>query len=156
EPEVVLGDVAAQVRADVDPFGGDELRLTDCEPIAYSPVVGGQALAVVVAKQVAVVLVTSGLRDDVDHAAQSPSVLGLVAAEFDFNLLDERVVQGLALVAQLDSGRVDAVNDVLVLQRRGAVDRDAAGLVRARSRCAGRNPGEVAGQGQLLQLLGRG
>src|SRR5262249_60531895 len=131
-------EVPAYVRADGEPLGTDGRRLPDGGPVRGSPVIGREALVVVVPEEIAVELVATGLGDDVDHAAQRPPVLGLVAAELDLDLLDELVVEGLALVAQLDAGRVDAVDDVLVLERRGAVDRDAAGLVRAGSRRASR------------------
>src|SRR5262249_61986133 len=133
-----LNKAPAEVRADVEPLGNDGGRLSDVGPVRGSPVIRGEALVVVVPEEIAVELVATGLRDDVDHAAQRSPVLGLIAAELDLDLLDELVVEGLALVAQLDAGRVDAVDDVLVLERRGAVDRDAAGLVRAGSRRASR------------------
>src|SRR5665811_276130 len=70
-------------------------------------------------------LVSARLRDDVDDTAERATVFGLVAAGLDLDLLDELVVDGLALEAADDGGRVDTVNDPELLRRRGAVDRES-------------------------------
>ena len=67
--------------------------------------------------------VAAALRDDVDDAARHPAVLGRQAAGLDLDFLNEVEVQRLALVAQLDARRVEAVDDVLVLGAARAVDR---------------------------------
>ena len=81
-------------------------------------------------------LVAARLRDDVDDAAERAAVLGLVAARLDLDLLDELVVDGLALDSLEDVRRVDAVDGPLVLGRGRAVDRqrERASLRVARGR----------------------
>ena len=67
--------------------------------------------------------VATRFRDDVDDAAERPAVLRLVAARLDLDLLDELVVDGLPLNPLEDVGRVDAVDDPLVLGGRRPIDR---------------------------------
>ena len=106
-------------------------------------------------------LVAAGLRDDVDHAAERPAVLGLVAAGLDLDLLDELAVDGLALEAFDDVGRVDAVDDVLVLDGCRAVycQRERASLrlapVGVDARVRPDDIGVVAGHGQARDDLRR-
>ena len=84
---------------------------------------GLQRIRVVIDEPVAVKGVSAGLGDDIDDAAERPAILGLIAARLDLDLLDELVVDRLALNAFQDVRRVDAVDDPLVLGRGRTVDR---------------------------------
>src|SRR5204863_573028 len=77
-----------------------------------------------VAEHVAVELVAPRLRDDVDDPAGRASELGLVAAGLDLDLLDELVVDDLALDSAVDLVRVDSVDHEHVLRGGRAVDRE--------------------------------
>jgi hypothetical protein len=54
------------------------------------------------------------------------AVFRLVAAGLELDLLHELEVQDLSLTAELDARRVDAIDEIRVLQTRGAVDGDRA------------------------------
>ena len=69
-------------------------------------------------------LVAPRLRDDVDDPAGRASELGLVAAGLDLDLLDELVVDDLALDSAVDLVRVDSVDHEHVLRGGRAVDRE--------------------------------
>ena len=62
--------------------------------------------------------VAAALGDDVDDAAGHAAVFGGQTAGLHFDFLHEVEVERLALVAQLDAGRVEAVDDVLVFRAR--------------------------------------
>ncbi len=121
EPEMVLQDVAAEGGAEVElvePLERPEVRLV------LVLVVRLQRVVVVIDERLAVVVVAAGLRDDVDDAAGRAAVLGLVPARLDVELLDELVVELLALRAVLDAIRQNAVDHEGVLESRRAVDGD--------------------------------
>ncbi len=88
-----------------------------------------EAVAVVVAEDVAVEFVAAGLRDDVHDAACRAAVLGFVPSGLHVDGLDELEVQLLALKAVLGPRRVHAVDVEGVLGAAGPVNRDR-GLVR--------------------------
>ena len=100
-------------------------------------------------------LVRAALGDRVDDAARGAAELGRVAARLDLHFVDEVDDQALAGEAVLQVGRLDAVDDVAVLARARAVDREATELrflVRAgRLRDERR---EVAATRQQVDLLG--
>src|SRR5690606_5051337 len=70
-------------------------------------------------------LVRAGLGDDVDDTAGGAAVLGVVATGDDLDLFDEVVDDRRADRAVRQAGRVDAVDVVLVLERRATRERDA-------------------------------
>ena len=74
-------------------------------------------------------LVGAGLGDDVDDAARRTAVLGVVAAGDDLGLLDELVGQVGRQQAEARVGRVDALDDVRVLDRGRAAQRRAVEVV---------------------------
>ena len=122
KPERVLEHEAAERRAVVEAVvAGDEgIELR----ILGMLVRGLDRVVAVVDESLAVKLVAARLRDDVDDAARRPAEFRLVAAGLDLDLLDEFVVELLALGPVLDAGRVDAVDDEPVLEPGGAVDHD--------------------------------
>ncbi len=71
--------------------------------------------------------VIARLGDHVDDAAERAAVLGLVAAGLDLDFLDELPVDRLPLEAADDVGRVDTVDDELVLHGGGPVDSQRQG-----------------------------
>ena len=75
------------------------------------------------------------------------------AAGLDLDLLDEVEVERLAFVADLDAGRVEAVDDVLVLRAGRAVDHRPDVIFGGPRR----NPGngiEVAAKRNALEQIG--
>jgi hypothetical protein len=128
EPDAVLEEEAAEVRA-VIPLvlsrrqgAGERIRIVGREDL-----VGAQPRAVVASEHAARKLVAARLRDDVDDAAGRVAVLRAIAVGLDLDLLDELVVDDLALQAADDVGRVDAVDDEAVLRGRRTVDRQRRG-----------------------------
>ena len=123
EPEVVLDEEAAHVRAVVELLHVLEGRV---ELVSTRRVerLGAERGRAQVAEHVAVELVAPRLRDDVDDPAGRASELGLVAAGLDLDLLDELVVDDLALDSAVDLVRVDSVDHEHVLRGGRAVDRE--------------------------------
>jgi hypothetical protein len=60
-------------------------------------------------------LVRSALRDGVDRAAGQTAILGRETTSHDFDFLHEVRIEALALLAKADRGRIQTVDDVLVL-----------------------------------------
>src|SRR5262249_10264103 len=114
-------EVAAEIRAVVL---AREAQVRAEERFVRVRVVGLERVVVVIPEDVSVEGVAARLRDDVDDAARRASELRLVPAGLDVDLLDELVVELLALRAVFDAARVHAVDDEAVLQPRRSVDRD--------------------------------
>src|SRR5690606_1916802 len=74
-------------------------------------------------------LVRAALGDDVDDATGRATVLGVVAAGHDLDLFDEVVDDRRADRAERQVRRVDAVDVVLVLERRRTGERHARAVV---------------------------
>ena len=125
EPEGVLQGETAEREAPVQPVvaGHERIELG----VLGVLVRGLQRVVVVVDEGLAMVLVAARLGDDVDDAARRAAELGLVAAGLDLELLDELVVELLALCAVLDAARHDAVDDEGVFEAGRAVDDDGVG-----------------------------
>ena len=153
EPEAIFQKVAADVGAVVGSREADRNALG--RNLVEVLVLRLEAVVVPVAEHVAVELVASGLGDDVEDAALGAGVLGLVASGLDLHFLDELEVHDLALVADLDAGRVGAVHHVGVLEARRTVhgDRRLARVRRVRVDAARelRDRGVVAPGGKRLE-----
>ena len=121
EPQLVSNDPAADVGAEVGPVVTVDAH--SLKNVVLGDDLGGaHSEGVVVDETVSVKLVAARLGDDVDHAAERPTVLGRVAAGLDLDFLDELAVDRLPLEAPDDVGRVDTVDDELVLHGGGPVD----------------------------------
>src|SRR5206468_6445486 len=108
EPEPVLHDVAADVRAVV--LARETLRRTAGRDDLFA--IRLQRVGVVVRENVAGELVAAGLGDDVDDAAGGAAELRFVASGLDLHFLNELEVEVFALKSILDAGGVHAVDDV--------------------------------------------
>ena len=121
---------------------------------------GAHSEGVVVDEAVSVKFVAARLGDDVDDAAERPAVLRLVAAGLDFDFLDELTVDRLSLEAANDVGRVDSVDDELVLDRCRSVDRQrqspslSVALILVDARIRSNDLRVIATQWKLLHDLG--
>ena len=87
-----------------------------------------EALARPEEQPLAVPVIGAALRDDVQHAAGGPAVLGAVPGRLHLELLDEVGDQELARRADPGVGGLHAVDDHAVLCTGRSVDGDAAGL----------------------------
>ena len=124
KPETILQDIAAEIGAEVVPLmilqahAGQrrvDASLENARRLERS--------RVVVRKPVSVKLVAPRFGDDVDDPAQSAAVLGLISARLHLDLLHELAVDCLALHPLQDVGRVDSIDDPLMLDGRRTVDR---------------------------------
>jgi hypothetical protein len=126
EPELVLDDPATQAEPDVGPVVAVQAHPLKVV-VGSDLLIGAEAEGVVVDEGVAMKLVTTRLRDDVDHAAERPSVFRLIPAGLDLDFLDELPVDRLPLEAADDIRRIDTIDDELVLDGRRAVHRQRQG-----------------------------
>ena len=153
-PQAILDDESAERDAgvrlvrDVRDLRG---RLPAARPRA---VVGLQRAAFAESEDRSAELVAAALGQDVDHAAGHAAVFGRQAARLHFDFLNEVVVQRLAFVAQLDAGRIQAVDDVLVFRARRSVDDRANHVGRHARRHRGQGV-EVAAHRQLVEHFRR-
>src|SRR4029453_6652380 len=125
EPKPTLADEAPDVPSVVEPPAVGHAHLGDARVSGLEPPLGRGVRGVVIHEGIAVKLIPARFGDDVDDASKSPAVLGLIAARLDFDLLDELVVDGFALNAFVDVGRVDAIDDPAVFGRGRAIDRES-------------------------------
>lgn len=150
EPHPILDDRAGQREADV---GVDVLVAgrVDRDRLRRAALARrGQLARRDVREDLAFELVAAGQRRDVDDAAGGAAVLGVVAAGDDLDLLDEVVDDRRTDRAVLEAGGVDAVDDVLVLERGRARERHAhAVALRAGGGAQGRLEG-AARDGMFL------
>ncbi len=128
KPEAVFDGIAAEGKAVVETGVARHERV---EVRVFRMLVRGlEPVGVVVGEGVAVEFVAARLGDDVDDPAGGTPVLGLIAAGLDLELLDELVVELLALGAVLDAVGHDAVDDEAVLEPGRPVDHHGVGEVR--------------------------
>jgi len=111
----VLDEEAADVRTVFIPAADVHNRRGSRRKACSSRILREEAATFVVAEDVAVELVRTALGDGVDRAARQTAVLGRQTTGHDFNFLYEVRIEALALLAKADRGRVQTVDDVLVL-----------------------------------------
>ena len=113
-------------------------------------VVGLERAAFAESEERSAELIAAALGQHVDHAARHAAVFGRQAAGLHFDFLNEVVVQRLAFVAQLDAGRIQTVDDVLVFRARRSVDDRSNHVGRHAWRHRGQGV-EVAAHRQLVE-----
>ena len=123
-------------------------------PLVRGVVGALQPAALAEAERRAAERVAAALGQDVDEPARHAAVLGRQPAGLDLDLLDEVGVHRLALVAELDAGRVQAVDDVLIFGAARPVELRTDGVVDD-ARREPRQVDEVAPHRQLVEEVGR-
>ena len=124
KPESVADEEAAEIGPRFDSFPVRNPHRGKLRIAGFEPPVCRHSRGVEVSEGIPPKRIAARFREDVDHTAERPPVLGLIPAGLDFDFLNELVVERLPLECPCrPRGRVDAVDRPLVLGRRRAVNR---------------------------------
>ena len=122
KPKPVLHEITAHVHATIELIALRGHGRGRGRPVCKGLVAGVERAWALETERVALVLIAAGLGDCVDLSAGHPPVLCGKSAGLDLDLLDEVEVEQLTLRPVLNVRRVEAVDEVLILSPRRAID----------------------------------